>query len=99
MSVQYVRSSHGYGWTQNGTIGGTPNVPGPIELYRPVEDGTEELGDDANFEVEFYGDFDTLEDAIDSIDCLGRWMISRPDEGKYIGYLNAMHGSVGLRLF
>ncbi len=71
-----------------------PEIDGPIELYRPAEDGTEDLPPDANIEDEFFGEYDTLAEAIDAIDCRGRWMWSRPDRGKYLGYLNARAGSV-----
>jgi hypothetical protein len=71
-----------------------PEIAGPIELYRPTEDGTENLPADANFEVEFEGDFETIEDAIDAIDCCGRWLFSTPDRGRYLGHLNSVRGSV-----
>lgn len=75
--------------------GEAPTVAGPIELYRPVDDGTEDLPADANVEVEFYAEYDSLEEAIDAIDCTGRWFWSRPDRGHYLGYLDSRPGSVG----
>ena len=97
--IDYVFNTHRNEWTCEGSIGGKPDFPGPVELYRPLEDGTEELSEDANIEVEFYGDYDTLECAIASMDCLGRWLISRREEGRYLGSLNVLRGSVGLTIF
>ena len=97
--VDYVKSSHGYGWLIEGAIGGQPSLTGSIELYRPLEDGTEDMADDAVFDVEFHGEYDDLDEAIGNIDCLGRWMISTPGEDDYIGYLNSVQGSVGLKLY
>jgi hypothetical protein len=73
--------------------GRAPEIAGPIELYRPIDDGTEELPPDANFEAEFHGEFETIEDAIAAIDCVGRWPWSRPDAGHYLGHINSLHGS------
>lgn len=98
--ITYVKSSHGLGWLEHhGEVGGTPTLKGPIELYSPVDDGTEELPEDANFEVEFQGEYSTLDEAIDNCVHLGRYMISRPGEGDYIGYLNSIQGSVGLKIY
>jgi hypothetical protein len=79
--------------------GRRPEVEGPIELYRPTEDGTEDLEEGANFDVEYHGEYASIEAAIDAIDCCGRWMISHPDAGHYTGHLNSVRGDIGVAIY
>lgn len=54
-----------------------------VELYWAVNEGTELLENDANFEVEFIGEFESDSDAIESIQWRGRGFLSSPERGKY----------------
>jgi hypothetical protein len=83
-------SSHTRTWDD----GRRPEIAGPIELYRPTEDGTEHLPPEANPDVVYHDEYETIEQAIDAIDCCGRWFVSTPDHGRYIGYLNSVPGGV-----
>jgi hypothetical protein len=76
-----------------------PNFTGPVELYRPTEDGTENLPPDANIDVEFFGEFSDIDAAVRAVDCCGRWLISTPDRGSYVGHLNSVPGSVELTVY
>ncbi len=70
---------------------------GPIELYNPTEAGTEDMESNANFNVDFRGEFPTMIDAINDIRGeIGRFMWSRPNSGHYKGFLNHCQGSVAL---
>ena len=73
---------------------------GPIELYEPVGAGTENLPADENPEVEFRDEYPDMMSAIGDIRGeLGRFFWSRPDEGRYLGFLNHCQGSVALIVY
>jgi hypothetical protein len=73
---------------------------GPIELYNPVNAGTHDLPADANFEVEYRGEYPDMMSAIeDLVGEWGRFMWSRPDTGHYLGFLNHCPGSVALVVY
>jgi hypothetical protein len=76
-----------------------PEIEGPVELYRPTEDGTETLPPEVvDHEVEYHGEYDSLADAIDAIDCIGRWLLSTPDRGRYIARLDSVVGGVDVTM-
>jgi hypothetical protein len=73
---------------------------GPIELYDPIDAGTEDLPADANFEVEFRGEYPDMMTAIhDLVGESGRFLWSRPDAGRFLGVLNHCPGSVALVIY
>jgi hypothetical protein len=76
-----------------------PSITGPIELYRPTEDGTENLPADANIDVEYFGEYPDINAAVDAIDCCGRWLISTSDRGSYTGHLNSVPGGIELTIY
>lgn len=85
----------------NGWQDDTPELPaGPIELYDPIDSGTEDLEADANFDVEFRAEYPTMMDAIRDIRGeMGRFMWSQPGRGVYLGFLNHCQGSVALVVY
>jgi hypothetical protein len=76
-----------------------PEMTGPFEVFSPEGDGTEELPWDANFDVEFFDEFDDLDAAVDALPCCGRFMISTSDDSRYIGFLNSYPGGVDVILY
>jgi hypothetical protein len=69
---------------------------GPVELYWASEAGTEDLDVDANFEVEFIGEYDSIWDALEAVDWKGRGFLSTPDRGRYTHRILNLHGSLGV---
>jgi hypothetical protein len=68
--------------------------PAQIELYAPqVEDGNIQRVDQ-NVEYEFYGDFDTIEQAIEAAESCGCgiWLTSTEDDGRYTGRIFVRSG-------
>jgi hypothetical protein len=94
-TMRWFWNSHLAAWDG----GDRPEISGPIELYRPTEGGTEDLGEGEDFGVEYHGEYSTIEEAIAAIDCCGRWPISHPDAGHYTGYLNSIRGNVGVAIY
>jgi hypothetical protein len=73
---------------------------GPIELYDPIEPGTQDLDADANFECEFRGEYPDMMAAIRDITGeSGRFFWSKPDAGHYLGFLNHCPGTVALVVY
>jgi len=67
---------------------------GPIELYEPTGPDTENLDVDANFEVEFRGEYPDMMTAINETRGeAGRFMWATPESGRYLGFLNRVSGS------
>lgn len=76
-----------------------PAVDGPIELYAPVEDGTENAGPEENIDAEFHGEYPTLAAALTAIDSTGTWYWSRPYEGRYLGRIISRAGTAAVITF
>jgi hypothetical protein len=73
---------------------------GPIEIYEPTGPGTEDLDPEANFEVEYRGEYPDMMAAIHDLHGeMGRFLWSRPDAGHYLGFLNHCPGSVALIVY
>jgi hypothetical protein len=95
-----INDSPTYSMHLNQWLGGeVPTLPdGPIELYEPCEaDRTWEMDADANFEVEFRGEYPDMMAAIkDLVGEYGRYMWSTPDSNTYLGFLNHAPGSIAI---
>jgi len=88
-------------WNDPIGVDDTPPImpEGPIEIYTPIADHTEDLDPNVNFEIEYWEDYRSLQEAIDSLPCYGRFMFSNPESDHYRGFLNHCPGSVAIVIY